>query len=75
MSIDYQINKIDGLITIGKVDNQNFTLTTKQFSQRNGLEIDSIVQGISLDSINNQIIAKQNQLSDLLALQRDLLAL
>jgi len=71
---DYETKKEKGLISIQKIDEENFAIGTKQFSAEDGTELPMQVVGVTISEVDKAIIDKQVEIDGLNAFKKDLLA-
>jgi len=69
---DYETKKAKGLISIQKIDEENFAIATKTFSAEDGSELPSQVQGVTISEVNKAIEDKQAEIDQLKAFKEDL---
>lgn len=71
---EYADKKAKGLITIQKIDADDFAIGTKKFDPDEGVELPQTVVGVNLSEINEAVAAKQAELDALNAFKADLQA-
>lgn len=71
---DYNTKKSKGLISIQKIDEENFAIATKQFNAEDGSELPSQVTGVTITEVDKAIADKQAEIDELKAFKSDLAA-
>jgi hypothetical protein len=71
---DYNAKKVKGLISVQKIDENNFAIGTKQFSSEDGVELSQQVIGVTLSEVTEAIDKKMAEIAELEAFAKDLAA-
>jgi hypothetical protein len=71
---DYNAKKVKGLISVQKIDENNFAIGTKQFSSEDGVELSQQVIGVTLSEVEEAINKKKAEIAELEAFAKDLAA-
>ena len=69
---DYENKKKKGLISIQKIDAENYAIGTKQFSAEDGVELPRQVVGVTLTEVDKAITDKLAEVANLKAFKTDL---
>lgn len=69
---NYNEKKAKGLISIQRIDSDNYAICTKQFSAEDGSELPAQVQGITIAEIDAQIAVYQAKIDELNAFKADI---
>ncbi len=70
--VDYNTKKAKGLISVQRIDSNNYAISTKQFSTIDGSELSQNVVGVTISEIDNAITGLQQQINDLNTFKQDL---
>ena len=71
---DYNQKKLKGLISIQKINNENYAISTKQYSAEDGSELPANVVGITISEVDAKINDLVSQQTELTLLKNDLLS-
>lgn len=69
---EYTDKKEADLITISKIDDNDFAIGTKNFDPSDGTELPQTVVGVNLAEIDDKIAELQTQIDELKAFKADL---
>jgi hypothetical protein len=70
--VNYNEKKSKGLISIQRIDADNYAICTKQFSAEDGSELPAQVQGITVAEIDTQIGEYQAKIDELVIFKGDI---
>jgi len=71
---DYNSKVTKSLISVQKIDGENFAIATKVFSAEDGTELPSQVVGVTISEIDKEIAEAQVKVDELKAFKSDLLS-
>ena len=71
---EYTDKKVAGLITIQKIDDDDFAIGTKNFDPSDGSELPQTVVGVNINEVDEAIATKQTEIDELKAFKVDLQA-
>jgi len=69
---EYVEKKEANLITIQKIDDNDFAIGTKRFSEDDGTELPQQVVGVNLKEVDDKVAELQVQIDELTAFKTDL---